>query len=119
AADRLGAARTLGIDNDPDAIRSAQENLSFNPGSRQVSFQTLDLTSTDLPIADVLTANLKGAVLVREADRLWSAVAAHGRLVPSGVLREEAASVRHSFAALTSVWHREDDGWVGLLMKKR
>jgi ribosomal protein L11 methyltransferase len=118
AADRLGAARTLGIDNDPDAVRSSLENLSLNPSTRQVTFQTLDFTCAGLPTADVLTANLTAALLVREADRLAAAVAQNGHLILSGLLRDETADVRRSFATLTTIWHRDDDGWTGLMMKK-
>src|SRR6185295_14905008 len=70
AADRLGAARAVGIDNDPDAIQSARENLERNPEARHVSFDAADLTSQALPPADLITANLTGALLVRTAQVL-------------------------------------------------
>jgi ribosomal protein L11 methyltransferase len=68
AADLLGAARALGIDNDPDAIQSARENLALNPRARRTSVALADLTTATLPAADLLTANLTGALLVRAAN---------------------------------------------------
>src|SRR6185295_9016561 len=70
AADRLGAARALGIDCDPDASQSARENLDLNPGAGHVAFEVADLSVGELPRADVVTANLTGALLVRSAAAL-------------------------------------------------
>jgi ribosomal protein L11 methylase PrmA len=49
AADRLGAARAVGIDIDPDAIQSANENLLLNPEAQRVSFHVADITAADFP----------------------------------------------------------------------
>jgi ribosomal protein L11 methyltransferase len=118
AADRLGAARAIGIDNDPDAIRSALENLSLNPRARQVAFETADLATGALPVANVLTANLTAGLLIREAPCLVAAVASGGYLIVSGVLAEEGPEVRRCFGALTLWLERAEEGWICLMMKK-
>ena len=69
AADLLGAARAVGIDCDPDAIQSARENLALNPAAGRVGFETADLSTMPLPVVDVVTANLTGALLIRSAPR--------------------------------------------------
>ena len=83
AADLLGASRALGIDNDPDAIQSARETLALNPGAVRTEFEVADLNERALPEADVLTANLTGALLVRAAPLLRAAVHAGGALIPA------------------------------------
>jgi ribosomal protein L11 methyltransferase len=118
AAVRLGARRAIGIDDDPDAVRAARENLALNPGAGAVAFDVVDLTAGDLRTADVLTANLTGAVLLREAGRLAAAVAPGGFLIASGILSDEGPSVRSRFGALTLVREREEEGWICLLMTK-
>jgi ribosomal protein L11 methyltransferase len=118
AADRLGAARSLGIDFDPDAIRSAQENLDLNPEARHVRFETRDLAAHPLPAADVVTANLTSALLIRSAAMLLAAVRPGGTLILSGVQSHERDEVRDRFAAAPSDWECEEDGWVGLAVKK-
>ena len=118
AAARLGAAAAIGIDCDPDAIRSARENLALNADARHVSFEIVDLTSAALPPADAVTANLTGALLVRAAARLGRAVRPGGALIVSGLLADERASVRAAFEGMTLVREEEEDGWLGLLMKK-
>src|SRR5262245_19309894 len=118
AAARLGARRALGIDFDPDAIQSARENLDLNPEAGGVEFEVADLAARDLPRADVVTANLTGALLVRSAAALLDAVRPGGRLVLSGILADERDEVVHAFAPAGIVRIREEDGWVGLAMKK-
>jgi ribosomal protein L11 methyltransferase len=118
AAVRLGAARALGIDNDPDAIQSARENLELNGSADTVSVAIADLAGNPLPSADVVTANLTGALLVRSAARLLDAVRPGGTLVVSGILVEERDRVVAAFAPAAVVWEREEDGWVGVAVKK-
>lgn len=119
AADLLGAASALGIDNDADAIQSARESLALNPGARHVAFETMDLAASALPSADVVTANLTGALLIRSAAVLLTAVRPHGTLILSGIQLSERDDVRHAFGEREIGWELEEDGWVGLAVKKR
>ena len=66
AARRLGASGVLAIDDDADAIQAANENLGFNTVTN-VEFRVADLMKDTLPRADVVLANLTGALLVRAA----------------------------------------------------
>jgi ribosomal protein L11 methyltransferase len=118
AADRLGAKRATGIDNDPDAIQSARENLEVNPTVRHVRFDIGDLAACTERQADVVTANLTGALLVRSASALLATVCPGGTLILSGLLAHERDEVCRAFAPAPVVWEREEDGWVGLAMKK-
>jgi ribosomal protein L11 methyltransferase len=125
AAVRLGAARALGVDFDADAIQAANENLPLNPGVDSVEFRLADLSAADLPEADVVTANLTGAVLIRSAARLLDLLRPAGVLIVSGVLDEERDDVVRAFAHVGRVlldpplvWEEHEDGWVALVMKR-
>jgi len=117
AADLLGAARAFGIDCDPDAIQSARENLALNPAATRVGFETADLSTMPLPVVDVVTANLTGALLIRAAPALLAAVRTGGTLIVSGLLAHERDGVRAAFGGAAVFWEREEDGWVGLGMR--
>jgi ribosomal protein L11 methyltransferase len=117
----LGAGDVLGIDYDADAIQSAEENRILNPAADQVRFAVGDFRTdfdTPSPIsgrtpADVVTANLTGAVLTRYAEDLLRLLRTGGTLIISGVQVDERDGV---FAALTSAhlaWELEEDGWIG------
>ena len=118
AAARLGARSALGIDNDADAIQSARENLALNFGVGRVTFEARDLMASPLPQADVVTANLAGALLVRGSRALLAAARRGGTLILSGLLGAERDSVARAFAPAEIVWELEEDGWVGLAVKK-
>jgi ribosomal protein L11 methylase PrmA len=118
AAARLGAARARGIDYDVDAIHSARENLELNPATENVSFVVADLGAAPLPPADIVTANLTGALLIRSARRLLDVVRAGGTLILSGILSDERDAVVAAFAPAPIAWERAEDGWIGLAVKK-
>lgn len=120
AAVRLGAARAVGIDHDADAILAANENLTLSQGVERVEFQIADLSAAHLPAADVVTANLTGAVLIRSAARLLDLVRPDGTLIVSGLLEDERNEVGRTLSGppTTIFWEQHEDGWVALAMKR-
>ncbi len=116
AARALGAQEALGVDSDPDAIQSANENLAANPAIDRVRFLTGDLRTVGLPVADIVTANLTGALLVQAASLLRQSVRGGGSLILSGLLTEERDAVLSAFSGLaTLTWEAQEQGWSGLL----
>jgi len=118
AAASLGAARVIGIDSDPDAIQSARENLALNPDARTTVFELGDLSVYPLPSADVVTANLTGALLSRAAPWLLGILAPHGILIVSCILTSERHDVCRAFEPASIVWEQEEDGWVGIEFRR-
>jgi ribosomal protein L11 methyltransferase len=117
AASRLGA-RAIGVDFDEDAVESATENVRLNQLVGEVSFFLADLSRAPLPAADVVVANLTGALLLRCADIILNALSSGGVAVLSGLMRHERDGVRRAFATAAIEWEREEDEWVGLIVKK-
>ena len=118
AARSLGARRAVGIDNDPDAVQAARENLQLN-SLTDVAFDVADLRGKpSSPQADILTANLTGTLLCRAAASLLTAVRSHGVLIVSGLLENERDDVVNAFKGANIVWESSEDGWVGLVFRK-
>lgn len=111
AASRLGAADVVGIDDDADAIQAAWENLALNAGA-SVTLIVGDFRQTDLVPADLILANLTGALLVSAAERLRRLTNAGGRLILSGFLAHDEAEVVSAFSAFAVEDRREEEGWV-------
>lgn len=127
AARRLGAREAIGIDHDADAVRSAEESLRLNPDLDHVSFEVADLSAwlreaQQRQPADVVTANLTGALLVRSAALLIGAVRAGGDVIVSGILETERSGVSAAFAATDgagSVWEQAEDEWVAMMWRTK
>lgn len=118
AAARLGATGALGVDCDADAIHSANQNLALNPDARGIRFAVADLTAMLLPRADVITANLTGALLTRVAGVLLGASTPGGTLILGGILAAEERAVRRAFASADAVWRGQDEEWIGLILTR-
>jgi ribosomal protein L11 methyltransferase len=117
AARMLGAADAIGIDDDPDAIHAAMENVARNPRVDRVRFEVKDLRSAPLPKADVITANLTGALLIRTAHLLLAAVNPGGSLIVSGLQSHERDDVVRAFGRAHVTWEAAEDEWVGIVFR--
>ena len=98
AAVRLGASQATGLDSDPDAVRCAEENVLINGLRERVEIRHGDFRELpDVWHADIITANLTGAMLSGQAARLLACIASGERLIVSGYTKSETAGVLAAF----------------------
>jgi ribosomal protein L11 methyltransferase len=117
AARLLGAAAVIGVDDDRDAIAAAVENLGHNPRVSHVQFEVRDIRIGQVAPADVVTANLTGALLTRIAAVLQDAVSPGGSLIVSGLQQHERDDVVQKFGRAQVVWERQEDEWIGIVFR--
>ena len=117
AAARGGAGRVLGLDNDPRAVAHARSNARLNR-IRGTQFVRADVLTWRPAIRyDFITANLFSELLIAALPIFRRALRAEGRMIVSGVLREQASAVE--CALHRSGFHlkekRRRGKWVALL----
>jgi ribosomal protein L11 methyltransferase len=117
AACKLGARHVTAIDNDPDALTNARENVVGNGTSGAVEIREADIRTPTGEAADVVVANLTGAALQRHALTLLSAASAESILIVSGFSLTEAPDVRRAFGVCTGEQVSEG-AWAALLLRK-
>ncbi|AMY11148.1 Ribosomal protein L11 methyltransferase [Luteitalea pratensis] len=121
AAVRLGAAEALGIDNDPDAIESAEDTLRRNglEAGAAVRMELRGLDDRALLASDVVCANLTGALLRQQGGRVQALLVPGGRAVLSGFTEDEARWVRDAFDACDVEATHEEEFWVAYVLRRR
>lgn len=114
-AKKLGAARVLGVDIDPQAIESARYNSERNHCDIAYFLPEEFADPSHPQIFDVVVANILSSPLKLMAPMLSSKVAPGGRLVLSGILVRQADEVAAAYAPFIkmTVW-AEHEGWVVL-----
>ena len=119
-AHRLGARAALGIDNDPDAIESAEDTVRRNrlDGDAGVRMELRGLDDEALQPADVVCANLTGALLRQQGARVQHLIAPGGCAVLSGFTEDEARWVREAFDACTVEAEHEEEFWIAYVMRR-
>jgi ribosomal protein L11 methyltransferase len=114
AARLLGAARVEAGDFDPDCVRIAKENAAAN-GIRQAAIRKLDVLAWQPTRTwPVIAANLFSSLHIAIAPKLARALTADGRLIFSGILREQEAEVAAAFlkAGLRIIRRVRKSKWV-------
>ncbi|HEX7087393.1 MAG TPA: 50S ribosomal protein L11 methyltransferase [Vicinamibacterales bacterium] len=110
AALRLGAGEVEAVDFDPEALRNAEENMRLNGITGGLTIRQADLAADPLVPADLVVANLTGALLQREASRIADLVRPGGALIVSGILAGELDDVLAAFASRLDVAETRDEG---------
>jgi ribosomal protein L11 methyltransferase len=116
AAARLGVARILAVDDDPDAVSAAAANAQRNGVATQVDCRLDDAAVLDVAPAPLVLANLLAAAHVKLAARYRRLLAAGGTLVLGGILDGEADAIRDCVRAhgLAPADALSIDGWSAL-----
>lgn len=99
AAAKLGASEVLAIDIDPQALLATHDNAERNRVWPLIVARLVDddAGSRDAP-ADILLANILAGPLESLAPAFASRVRTGGRLVLSGILRNQAEAVATTYA---------------------
>jgi len=116
----LGAREVTAVDNDPDAVAAAQSNVAANNLDTIITVNNNDVSSLEGQF-DLIIANITHDVLQILAPDLVRLLAASGRLILAGILRDEQEeSIVRIYAGLDLVHQRTtyEDEWAGLLFTK-
>lgn len=95
AALRLGAARVVAVDLDPQALLATRDNAARNGVSSAMDVQGVPAS---LPAAGCVVANILAGPLVELAPLLTAACAPGGDLLLSGLLKTQAYEVKAAYA---------------------
>ena len=117
AASRLGAAEVVAIDDDTDACRAAEENVSLNPGAT-VTVRQADVRTIATEPFDVVLANLTGALLQNAATQIRDLSAPGAQLVLSGFMHTEEAEVLGAYSGFSTTARTEEDEWLCVTLRR-
>lgn len=117
AAWKLGARDVAAVDNDPDALENARANIARNGAGPSIDIIRDDVATLRVERADIVLANLTGAVLVRYAEELRALVVDGGYLILSGFAPQDTAVVRSAFRGLSVIDESSEGDWAALLLR--
>ncbi len=113
AACRTGAARALGVDTNPDAVRNARDNVRKNDVATCVTIREGSVEIVPETRYDLVTANITRRVLLDLMSDLVVHLAPTGSLLLSGILQPHRDSVLDAVASYDLHLDAEatEDGW--------
>lgn len=121
----LGASHVIGVDNDPDAILNARDNVSRNGVADVIVLEEGFVDEAYLRAAgdaafDVLVANVLSGVLKPLLGAFFRSVKPGGYVILGGILEEEADEMLDALAAAGFSVLGEDleNEWWGVLAQR-
>jgi ribosomal protein L11 methylase PrmA len=104
----------VGVDNDPEALRNARENVTRNGAGEGVELVDGDLGVLSLPGGDILLANLTGAVLLRYVQMLIGLAKPGATAILSGFAPEDRPAIAAAWTGWSLRDRRVDGDWAAL-----
>ncbi len=120
ACAKLGAARVIAIDNDPDAVVTALDNIKQNNEHHKIQCSVTDLKDIK-PQADLVIANITADILTLLQPDIALKIKPNGHLILAGILTgNQATSITKLYQenGLQLVEENQEDEWTGLLFKQ-
>jgi ribosomal protein L11 methyltransferase len=118
AAALRGASLVIAIDNDPDAVVAAKENVARNDLAGRVGVSSLELGAINGKF-DLVAANITADVLLPLAPKLVARLSPGGALVLAGLLAgDQTREVRATYEelGLLCAAERSEAEWAALLL---
>jgi len=118
AALKLGAARAIGVDNDPQALIATADNAERNGEQARLQvFLPQDEPAATYPI---VVANILASALDALAELLAARVAVGGRIALSGILHGQEGDLLQRYSAWFDDLQAEQDGdWMRITGVRR
>lgn len=123
AAAKLGAARVMAIELDPDAIENAEENVRRNGVADRVAVVEGDAALL-LPLVapvDLVVANIISSVLIELLPTIAASLADGGRAILSGILGAERSMMNDALESAgwrVSAEIEEGEWWTATVVRR-
>lgn len=120
AAALLGSGPVLGVEIDPDAVRTARENVQANGVKDIVTIQEGDLAKDVEGKASLIAANLMAPLVMRLAPAAAEHLEEKGVFISSGILLEKRKEVEDAIcqAGFRILEVREKGEWCAIAAEK-
>jgi len=117
AAIRLGAASSIAIDIEDDAVVVTERNAGLNGVESSIDASTTPLDAID-GAYDFVLANIETRVLVQMPDALRARMAPGATLILSGILRKERDELLEAYASMHLEELVEEGEWCACVLRQ-
>ena len=121
AALLLGAKRTVGVDIDALAVKTAKENGALN-GFCEPTYSILqgNLTEKVQGVFSVVVANIVADVIIKFCEDVSAFIDKDGVFITSGIIDTREEDVKQAFArfGFEIIERHEDGGWICFVCKR-
>ncbi|MBW2508247.1 MAG: 50S ribosomal protein L11 methyltransferase [Deltaproteobacteria bacterium] len=117
AAIRLGAASSVAVDIEEDAVLVTERNATINGVASRIEVSTTSLDAVD-GVYDLVLANIETRVLVHMPGALRARMAPGAALILSGILREERDELLVAYDSMCVDELVEEGEWCALVLRE-